>query len=143
MKCIFAIPRTVSLRASPPVLGAVLLASPASSLIGGAASGGQTAASAVRQSGPMDGYVDTLTVRHSSLPERRQRAGSRGEMARLFTAASAMAAKVQAGRPGVCLKVVAARTGPVADAGKRVDEVVTQAKTDADAPQGGGSDASG
>src|SRR5580692_5009456 len=43
------------------VLGAVLLASPASSLLGGAASGvSQAATSAASQSGPMDGYVDTL-----------------------------------------------------------------------------------
>src|ERR1700709_2534105 len=41
------------------VLGAVLLASPASSLIGGAASGAARAtASAASQTGPMDGYVD-------------------------------------------------------------------------------------
>src|ERR1700709_457900 len=43
------------------VLGAVLLASPASSLIGGAASGApQAATSAASQAGPMDGYIDTL-----------------------------------------------------------------------------------
>src|SRR6201747_1416946 len=43
------------------VLGAVLLASPASSLIGGAASGAsQAATSATSQTGPMDGYIDTL-----------------------------------------------------------------------------------
>src|ERR1700736_5473513 len=40
------------------VLGAVLLASPVSSLIGGAASGaGQAATAAASQAGPMDGYV--------------------------------------------------------------------------------------
>src|SRR5450432_1863584 len=43
------------------VLGAVLLASPASSLIGGGGSAAvQGAASASRSGGPMDGYVDTL-----------------------------------------------------------------------------------
>src|SRR5476649_2843496 len=43
------------------VLGAILLASPASSLLGGAASGAtQTVTSAASQTGPMDGYVDTL-----------------------------------------------------------------------------------
>src|ERR1700710_466409 len=41
------------------VLGAILLASPASSLLGGAASGAtQATASAASRSGPMDGYVD-------------------------------------------------------------------------------------
>ena len=43
------------------VLGAVLLASPASSLLGGAATGAtQGAVSSASQAGPMDGYVDTL-----------------------------------------------------------------------------------
>jgi hypothetical protein len=43
------------------VLGAVLLASPAGSLISGSGSGAtQGAAAAAARSGPMDGYVDTL-----------------------------------------------------------------------------------
>src|SRR5471032_1015491 len=43
------------------VLGAVLMASPAGSLIGGAASGAtQATAFADNRSGPMDGYIDTL-----------------------------------------------------------------------------------
>src|ERR1700710_1399976 len=43
------------------VLGAILLASPVSSLIGGGASGAmQGATSATSQTGPMDGYIDTL-----------------------------------------------------------------------------------
>src|ERR1700727_732726 len=43
------------------VLGAVLLASPAGSLISGTASGAtQGATAAARRGGPMDGYVDTL-----------------------------------------------------------------------------------
>src|SRR4029079_1883805 len=43
------------------VVGAVLLATPATSLVGGAASGAtQAAANAPQTSGPMDGYVDTL-----------------------------------------------------------------------------------
>src|SRR6478736_1686266 len=43
------------------VLGAILLASPASSLIGGAASGAtQSAVNSNQSSGPMDGYVDAL-----------------------------------------------------------------------------------
>ena len=43
------------------VLGAVLLASPASTLLGGAATGAtQGAVSSANRAGPMDGYVDTL-----------------------------------------------------------------------------------
>src|ERR1700738_4345478 len=41
------------------VLGAILLASPATSLLGGAASGAMQAVSS-QASGPMDGYADTL-----------------------------------------------------------------------------------
>ena len=60
------------------VLGAMLLASPASSLIGGAASGASPGgASAASQSGPMDGYVDTLLRADTpAAAERRQCAGS-------------------------------------------------------------------
>src|ERR1700691_1262739 len=42
------------------VLGAILLASPASSLLGGAASGTVQAASSSQATGPMSGYVDAL-----------------------------------------------------------------------------------
>jgi hypothetical protein len=42
------------------VLGAALLASPASSLIGGALGGATQAAATSATSGPMEGYVDTL-----------------------------------------------------------------------------------
>src|SRR4051794_31383357 len=51
------------------VIGAVLLASPASSLIGGAASGAaQGAAGAAQSAGPMDGYVDTLLRSDTAQP---------------------------------------------------------------------------
>src|SRR6202051_3737504 len=42
------------------VIGAALLASPASSLIGGAANGVARGATTTSQAGPMDGYVDML-----------------------------------------------------------------------------------
>ena len=58
------------------VLGAILLASPASSLIGGAASGAmQAGTAAASQSGPMDGYVDTLMRSDAPPAACRQRAG--------------------------------------------------------------------
>jgi hypothetical protein len=117
------------------VLGAALLASPASSLIGGAASGAGQAASAVSQSGPMDGYVDTLM--RSDTPAS-QNAGnaqdSRAEMVRLFTSSLRNGGEFKPADRAYVSKVVAARTGlSQADAEKRVNEVVTQAKTDADA----------
>jgi hypothetical protein len=118
------------------VLGVVLLASPASSLIGGAASGAtQAAASAASQVGPMDGYVDTLL--RSDSPAA-QNAGSaqeaRGEMVRLFTSSFRNGSELKPADREYVSKVVAARTGlSQADAEKRVNEVVTQAKSDLDA----------
>jgi hypothetical protein len=118
------------------VLGAVLLASPASSLIGGAASGAtQAATSAASQAGPMDGYVDTLM--RSDAPAA-QNAGnaqeSRGEMVRLFTRSFRNGSELKPADREYVAKVVAARTGlSQADADKRVNEVVTQAKADLDA----------
>jgi len=69
------------------VLGAILLASPASSLIGGAASGAsQAATSAASQSGPMDGYVDTLLRADTPTATSSGNAQDpRSEMTRLFT----------------------------------------------------------
>lgn len=118
------------------VLGAVLLASPASSLIGGAASGAtQAATSAASQAGPMDGYVDTLM--RSDAPAS-QNAGnaqeSRGEMVRLFTRSFRNGSELKPADRDYVSKVVAARTGlSQADADKRVNEVVTQVKADLDA----------
>jgi hypothetical protein len=118
------------------VLGAVLLASPASSLIGGAASGAtQATASAASQAGPMDGYVDALL--RSDTPAA-QNAGSapdsRGEMVRLLTSSFRSGSELKPADRAYVSKVVAARTGlSQADAEKRVNEVVTQAKSDIDA----------
>jgi hypothetical protein len=118
------------------VLGTVLLASPASSLIGGAASGAtQAATSAASQAGPMDGYVDTLM--RSDAPAS-QNAGnaqeSRGEMVRLFTRSFRNGSELKPADRDYVSKVVAARTGlSQADADKRVNEVVTQVKADLDA----------
>jgi hypothetical protein len=119
------------------VLGAVLLASPASSLLGGgAAAVTQGAASAASQpSGPMDEYIDTLL--RSDKPAA-QGAGnvsdSRGELVRLFTGSFRNGGDLKPADRDYVSKVVAARTGlSQADAEKRVNEVVTQAKTDIDA----------
>jgi hypothetical protein len=115
------------------VLGAVLLASPASSLIGGAASGAtQGAAMAASQSGPMDGYVDTLL--RPDTPSAQNAGDSRGEMLRLFTSSFRNGGDLKPADRTYVAKVVAARTGlSQADAEKRVNEVVTQAKADLDA----------
>jgi hypothetical protein len=118
------------------VLGAVLLASPASSLIGGAASGvSQAATSAASQSGPMDGYVDTLLRADTPAPASAGNAQDpRGEMTRLFTSSFRNGGELKSADKAYASKVVAARTGlSQADADKRVDDVVTQVKSDTDA----------
>ncbi len=118
------------------VLGAVLLASPASNLVGGVASGATQAATAsASQAGPMDGYVDMLL--RSDAPAA-QNAGSsqdtRGEMVRLFSSSFRNGGDLKPGDRQYVSKVVAARTGlSQADADKRVNEVVTQVKADLDA----------
>jgi hypothetical protein len=116
------------------VLGAVLLASPAGSLISGGASSVAQGAAAGR-SGPMDGYVDMLL--RSETPAS-QAAGNgneqRGEMLRLFTSSFRNGGELKPADRDYVAKVVAARTGlSQADADKRVNDVVTQAKTDLDA----------
>jgi hypothetical protein len=118
------------------VLGAVLLASPASSLLGGAASGAaQATASAASQTGPMDGYVDTLMRSDTpAAPTAGNPGDAHGEMARLFTSSFRNGGDLKPADREYVSKVVAARTGiskPEAD--KRVNEVVTQVKADADA----------
>jgi hypothetical protein len=116
------------------VLGAVLLASPASSLLGGAASGAsQATASATSQMGPMDGYVDTL-MRADTPQANANPADSRGEMVRLFTNSFRSGGDLKPADREYVSKVVAARTGmSQADADKRVNDVVTQVKADTDA----------
>jgi hypothetical protein len=118
------------------VLGAILLASPASSLIGGAASGAsQAAASAASQSGPMDSYVDTLLRADTPAPASAGNAQDpRGEMTRLFTSSFRNGGELKSPDKAYVSKVVAARTGlSQADADKRVNDVVTQVKSDTDA----------
>jgi hypothetical protein len=115
------------------VLGAVLLASPASSLIGGAASGaGQVAAS---QAGPMDGYVDILLRSDTPAPASAGNTQDpRGEMTRLFTSSFRNGGELKPADRAYVSKVVAARTGlSQADADKRVNDVVTEVKSDTDA----------
>jgi hypothetical protein len=119
------------------VLGTVLLASPASTLLGGAATGSAQGAVSSAKSGPMDGYVDTLL---RSDPGAAQNSGqnaasdSRGEITRLLTASLSKGGDLKPADREYLSKVVAARSGlSQPDAEKRVNDVVTQAKTDIDA----------
>jgi hypothetical protein len=117
------------------ILGAVLLASPVSSLIGGGSSAAvQGAASAGRSSGPMDSYVDSLLRSDTPASQQGNTNESRGELNRLFVSSFRNGAELKPADRDYVSKVVAARTGlSQADADKRVNEVVTQAKTDIDA----------
>ena len=117
------------------VLGAILLASPATSLISGMTSGAmQSAASS--QSGPMDIYVDTLLRRDTPAADNAANAGgaeTRRELARLLAADFRNGAEPSAADRGYLAKVVAARTGlSQADADKRVNDTITQIKSDLD-----------
>ena len=122
------------------VLGAVLLASPASNLLGGTATGvTQGAVSFASRAGPMDGYVDALLRPDPSVAQNSgQNSGNasepRGEMVRLFTSSFRNGGDLKPADRQYVSKVVAARTGlSQADADKRVNDVVTQAKADMDA----------
>ena len=92
-------------------------------------------ASAAGQAGPMDGYVDTLFRSDTPATQNTGNAqDSRGEMGRLFTSSFRTGGELKPADREYVAKVVAARTGlSQADADKRVNEVVTQAKTDIDA----------
>jgi hypothetical protein len=118
------------------VIGAALLASPASSLIGGAANGvARGATTTASQAGPMDGYVDMLLRSNApAAPNAGNASESRGELVRLFTSSFRNGSDLKPADREYVSKVVAARTGlSQADADKRVNDVVIQAKSDMDA----------
>jgi hypothetical protein len=118
------------------VLGAVLLASPASSLLGGAASGvGQGATSAAQASGPMDSYVDALLRSNDPAGTNAGNgADPRSELTRLLTSSFRNGTDLKPADREYVSKIVAARTGlSQADADKRVNDVITQAKSEIDA----------
>lgn len=122
------------------VLGAILLASPASSLLGGTAAGvTQGTMSSASQAGPMDGYVDTLMRSDAPSaqnpgPNSGNAADQRSEMVRLFTSSFSNGGEMKPADRTYVSKVVAARTGlGQAEADKRVNDVVTAVKADMDA----------
>ena len=117
------------------VLGAILLASPATSLLDGATSRAtQAAANSIQSSGPMDGYVDTLLRSDSPAAQNSTNpANSRGELARIFTTSFHNGSDLNPADRSYVAKVVAARTGlSQADADKRVTDVTNQIKSDLD-----------
>jgi hypothetical protein len=119
--------------AAASVIGAVLLAAPATLVGGGVASGAtQAAAGAAQSSGPMEGYVDTLLRSDTALPSANPQ-DSRGELVRLFTTSYKNGSELAPADRAYVAKVVAARTGlPQPEAEKRVTEVTNQIKSDLD-----------
>jgi hypothetical protein len=114
------------------VLGAVLLASPASSIIGAAVGGATQAVAASADSGPVAGYVDTL-LRPDNPSATGQQPDVRPEMVRLLTSDFRAGNDVNPTDRTYIAKVVVARTGlSQPDAEKRVNDVMTQAKADLD-----------
>jgi hypothetical protein len=116
------------------VLGAILLASPATSLIGGATSGAVQTASSPQAISPMDGYVDMLLRPNNPTTENTANIGeTRRELVRLLTADFRNGGEPSAADRSYLAKVVAARAGlSQADADKRVNDVITQIKADLD-----------
>ena len=117
------------------VLGAILLATPASHLLGGAAQGEpQGAATNAAASGPMDRYVDTLlrTDRPANATAGSA-AETHAELGRLLTYSFHNGNSLNPTDQTYVSRVVAARTGlSQADADKRVNDVVVQIKSDLD-----------
>jgi hypothetical protein len=117
------------------VLGAILLASAATSLIGGATSGAVQAVSTSQTGGPMDIYVDTLLRPNNPTADNAASANieTRRELVRLFIADFRNGAEPSAADRSYLAKLVAARTGlSPADADKRVNDVIVQVKSDLD-----------
>jgi hypothetical protein len=119
------------------VLGAAVLATPATSLLGAAATGASQGAvtSARRSPGPMDSYVDALLRGDpAAQTSTGNLAESRSEISRLFARSFRDGSDLKPTDRDYVAKVVAARTGlSQPDADKRVNETVTQIKADTDA----------
>jgi len=114
------------------VIGAVLLATPATSLIGGALSGATQGAANSAQTSPMNPYADAL-LRSDNRTDQQSLGDTRGEIVRLFTTSFRERNDINASDRDYLVKVVASRTGlSQADAEKRVNDVITQAKADLD-----------
>jgi hypothetical protein len=120
--------------ATASVLGAIVLAAPAASLIGGASSGAMQAASSSQGASPMSPYVDLLLRPDNPTTDNTVNRGeARQELTRLLTSDFRNGGEPSAADRSYIAKLVAARTGlSPADADKRVNDVVVQVKSDLD-----------
>ena len=114
------------------IVGAVLLASPASTLVGNVAGGTAQAVAGAGQSSPMNNYADLL-LRSDNRNDQQSLTDTRGEISRLLTTSFRADNDVTGTNRDYLVKTVAARTGlNQADAEKRVNDVLSQAKADLD-----------
>lgn len=116
------------------ILGAMLMAAPASSLVGGTLARATPGAANATQSSPMNGYVDRLLRSDNPSAEGQQgTSDTHGEIVRLLTTSFHDRSGLSPADRSYVDKVVSARTGlSQADAEKRVSDVVIQVKTDLD-----------
>jgi len=118
--------------AAASVIGAVLLATPATSILGGALSGATQGAANAAQGSPMSGYADAL-LRSDNRTDQQSLGDTRGEVVRLLTTSFRERNDVNPGDRDYLVKLVASRTGlSQPDAEKRVNDVITKAKADLD-----------
>jgi hypothetical protein len=114
------------------IVGAMLLASPASTLVGNVSGSTVQSAASAAQSSPMNTYTDML-LRSDNRPDQQPLADTRGEISRLLTTSFRADNDVTGTSRDYLVKTVAARTGlNQSDAEKRVNDVITQAKADLD-----------
>jgi hypothetical protein len=120
--------------ATASVLGAILLASPAASLIGGASSGAIQAASSSQNTNQMSPYVDQLLRSDNPTTENAANRGeARQELTRLLSNDFRNGGEPSAADRSYVAKLVATRTGlSQTDADKRVNDVIVQVKSDLD-----------
>jgi hypothetical protein len=114
------------------IVGAILLATPATSILGGALSGATQGAANSAQTSPMNGYADML-LRSDNRTDQQSVQDSRGEVVRLLTTSFRERNDVNPADRDYLVKLVSSRTGlSQPDAEKRVNDVITQAKANLD-----------
>jgi len=110
------------------VIGAVLLATPATFITGGALSGATQGAANSAQNSPMNGYADVL-LRSDNRTDQQSLADTRGEVVRLLTTDFRQGNDINTVDHDYLVKLVASRTGLTQpEAEKRVNDVIAQAK---------------
>jgi hypothetical protein len=114
------------------VVGFTLLAAPSASLLGSAASGAMQGAASASASSPTDTYVDMLLRSDAPPAQGGVTADTRSEVSRMLV--SQQSGNLNSDDRAYLAKVISNRTGiSQPDAEKRVSDVLTKAKSDADA----------